>query len=105
MGTRGVKVKELKEKFDPIVIQRDGNRCFVCGLMANDVHEIISKSQFSTSELENCITPRNMVSLCRGHHVMVQGNKQASANLLRALAEMYKYDYTDYPFSWYVAEE
>ena len=105
MGIRGEKVQELKERFDPVVIQRDGNRCFVCGLTANDVHEIISKSQFSTSELENCITPKNMVSLCRGHHAMSQGNKQASANLLRALAKAYGYEYDDYPFSWYTNEE
>jgi len=105
MGKRGELVKELKEKFDPIVIQRDGNRCLICGSRANDVHEIISKSQFSTSELENCITPKNMVSLCRMHHSISQGDKHASANLLRALAKKYKYDYADYPFSWYVTEE
>jgi 5-methylcytosine-specific restriction endonuclease McrA len=105
MGIRGERVRELKEKFDPAVIQRDGNRCFVCGFRANDVHEIVSKSQFSTAELEHCITPKNMVSLCREHHIMVQGNKQASASLLRALEKMYNYEYTDYPFSWYISEE
>jgi len=105
MGIRGERVKELKERFDPVVIQRDGSRCFICGERANDVHEIISKSQFSTSELENCITPKNMVSLCRMHHSISQGNKRASANLLRALAKKYNYDYTEYPFSWFVLEE
>ena len=105
MGIRGERVRELKEKFDPVVIQRDDNRCFICGSRANDVHEIISKSQFSTSELEKCITPQNMVSLCRMHHSISQGNKQASANLLRALAERYGYEYTEYPFSWYITEE
>ena len=102
MGKRGDTVKALKEQYDPIVRMRDGNRCFICNLRADDVHEIISKSQFATSELSQCITPKNMVCLCRGHHSMVQGNETASVNLLQSLHEMYGYDYSDYPFSWYV---
>ena len=105
MGTRGYKVRMLKALCDPTVLARDGYKCFICGLSADDVHEIISKSQFATHELESCITTKNMVSLCRGHHTMVQGNKKASANLLRSLKEMYRYDYNEEPFKWYTEEE
>ena len=105
MGTRGDKVKALKECYDPTVLARDGYKCFICGLSADDVHEIISKSQFATHELESCITTKNMVSLCRGHHALVQGNRKASANLLRSLRDMYGYKYTKDPFKWYTEEE
>jgi len=105
MGERGYKVKMLKGLCDPIVLERDGYRCFICGLKADDVHEIISKSQFATNELEDCITPKNMISLCRGHHTAVQGNRQASANLLRSLRDAYGYNYDKDPFKWYIEEE
>ncbi len=99
MGMRGNKVKTLKSRYDPIVYTRDRGRCFV------DVHEIISKSQFSTRELERCIAVKNMVALCRKHHAIVQGNKQASAKLLRSLRDIYGYEYTADPFKWYIEEE
>jgi 5-methylcytosine-specific restriction endonuclease McrA len=105
MGTRGDKVKSLKKHFDMVVRTRDNNRCFLCPRYASDVHEIISKSQFSTNELQNCIIPKNMVCLCREHHDKVQGNKAASANLLRSLRDIYEYEYTEEPFKWYVEEE
>lgn len=105
MGTRRDKVQTLKEHFDIVVGARDKNKCFICGLRADDVHEIISKSQFITSELEKCITPKNMVCVCRKHHAMIQGDKKASADLLRSLREMYGYDYSEQPFKWYVEEE
>ncbi len=105
MGIRGDKVKKLKELFNPVVIMRDGGKCFICGARGDDVHEIISKSQFSTNELENCILPQNMVLLCQEHHTEVQGNKQASANLLRSLAKIYEYKYTEDPYRWYAEEE
>ena len=105
MGKRGRLVELWKELYNPLVLWRDGYRCVLCDEKAVDVHEIISKSQFATHELGQCITPKNMVSLCRKHHAEVQGNKKASANLLRLLRDRYGYEYKEQPFKWYIEEE
>jgi len=105
MGIRGEKVKALKSVFDPVVVLRDRGMCVLCNEPYWDVHEIISRSQFSTPELERCILPQNMVCLCRTHHTEAQGNLLMSGKLLRMLADEYEYNYDKYPYNWYIQME
>jgi len=105
MGNRGNIVRELKTKYDPIIIEREHGRCFVCGAVGRDVHEILSKSHFATGGLEQCISPMNMVLLCRKHHDIVQGIAGWIGYLFRGMHSRYGYDYTHTEFYWYYTSE
>jgi hypothetical protein len=101
MGNRRNIVNELKCRYDPVVLARDGRACVLCGsVVIVDVHEILSKSQFGTPELEVCIQPKNMVALCRYHHNLVQGSPGWSGYLLRKLEALHGYSYDEEPFRW-----
>lgn len=105
MGTRGNIVRNLKERHDPDIIEREQELCFVCGARGRDVHEIMSKSHFATKSLQQCIQPMNMVLLCRQHHNIVQGMAGWMGHLFRELHLRYGYDYAHTEFDWYYTNE
>ena len=105
MGNRGDIVKRLKLEYDPVVIERERGMCFVCGAKGRDVHEVLSKSHFATNGLEQCISPMNMVLLCRKHHNVVQGIAGWMGHLFREMHSTYGYDYTHTEFYWYFINE
>jgi len=105
MGHRRDVTIELKTKYDPIIRARENGRCYLCNAPGRDVHEILSRGRFSTYELDVCISPRNMVLLCRKHHEMCQGVNDWMARLFRALKWEHGYDYHGSPFQWYYEQE
>ena len=105
MGHRRDVTAELKMKYDPIIIAREHGKCYLCGAPGRDVHEILSRGRFATHELDVCISPRNMILLCRRHHEMCQGMNDWMGHLFRALEFEYGYDYHGDPFQWYYEQE
>jgi 5-methylcytosine-specific restriction endonuclease McrA len=84
----------------PLVAERDGGLCVLCGKQASAVHEIIPRSAFGNKTKASCYTMRNMCCLCTECHEQV-ANPEGRSKLLRLMAKLNWYDYSDEPWSRY----
>jgi 5-methylcytosine-specific restriction endonuclease McrA len=102
MGKRRKKIIQLDGQTRAKVIRRDKGRCVICGRVAHDIHEIVSRSKFGTRTMNICFSERNRVCLCRKHHMWVQGNPARTAQLLKTMQKKYGYTYPEAVFRRYL---
>jgi len=86
------------------VYQRDGGRCVVCGGNFHDIHEIVSRSHWASTEhdMALCFALKNRVCICRYHHGEYQGIAEKIGELLRLLQRRHGYDYSEREFANYL---
>jgi 5-methylcytosine-specific restriction endonuclease McrA len=108
MGIR----KRLIEEFDTpesrrATIARDRGRCVWCQNVASDIHEVVSRSAWASTErdMELCFALKNRVCLCRIHHKVLQGLPEYKRQLLALLRERHGYDYSEREFAAYLEDE
>lgn len=89
------------------VVMRDNGKCVKCGKPYADVHEILSRSMWATtdSDMALCFSVKNRVCLCREHHAYYQGNPYRIRDLLLLLKLKFNYDYTECEFQRYLEVE
>lgn len=92
---------EERKKLNRRVIRRDKRLCILTGKPAVDVAHIIPRSH---GRKNSAITwqEKNMCCLCRDEHIETRSQR---IRLLKRMKELYKYDYSDPPFSEYDLEE
>jgi len=79
--------KRVRKKLYPVVVERDGGCCVVCGAQGNSVHEIVPRSQTS-----NPYTEENMAVLCAQCHAWAH-TKRARVILQSIMASKHGYDF------------
>lgn len=79
------------EKIRESIRSRDGNKCQICGIPANQVHHIVP-ARISDSVWKN--TSRNLITLCHRHHFMSDWNLRKSIPRLRGILRLkFEYNY------------
>jgi len=103
--------KDLIDKYDTpqrrqAIIMRDGGRCVMGTELAQDIHEIIGRSAWASTDrdIELCFSPKNSVCLCRKHHDYLQGLPQYKRILLTMLRDKYGYEYSEREFVQYLED-
>lgn len=91
----------LRKEIAKEVIRRDRGVCLVCKKSGNDVHEILPRSAFGRSRMDQCLSMENSVLLCRSCHSGAHTRRQRSF-LLGLLEETYGYTYESEPFIRYI---
>ena len=79
------------------VIRRDRGVCQSCGMLGNEVHEIIPRSH----KFKLLFDVRNRVVVCRWCHERAH-TRSARIFLLKKLKSLYDYDYSMKPFTEYI---
>lgn len=107
MGIR----RDLINKYDTPqrrqdIITRDGGRCVMCTAQAQDIHEIVSRSAWASTDrdISLCFSLKNGVCLCRRDHDYLQGLPQYKRMLLEMLREKYGYEYAEREFAQYLED-
>ena len=84
------------------VIDRDGGMCIECGRQASAVHEVLARSHFGRKGRATLFDMRNRCCLCSACHTPMAHTRPGRTRLLRRMAALYHYDYSDLPFSGYL---
>ena len=85
------------------ILRREKYKCFLCGKGGVEVHEILPRSRFGRSQVDELFSMKNRVALCRAHHAEVHTRKYRIL-LIGQLYAKYRYDYSESPFRFYLEE-
>jgi len=102
MGIRQEKIRKYDNQTRLAVIARDKEKCVVCGRKGHDVHEIVSRSHFGSTNMDLCFAMKNRVVLCRDHHNQAQGQSKWIKKLLAMLKDKWGYTYEERIFQRYL---
>lgn len=64
-----------------VVLQRDLNRCYICGEQATDPHHRVVQGMGGRKHDEYRHAPEKLVSFCRPHHRRVHNMRSLAADL------------------------
>lgn len=64
-----------------VALQRDFNRCIICGHLATEVHHRVVQGMGGRSNDPDRHTPEKLVSMCSGHHTYVHLQRELAHDL------------------------
>ncbi len=90
-----------RKKVRELVMERDGEKCFDCGIATTEQHHILPRSSAGRKAKHLIWRVENMIVLCgRCHRDHDAHNPVTRARHLRKLVELYGYVYEDQRWRW-----
>lgn len=84
---------DFNDKFKESIRERDNNCCVICNKMQEELGEKLSVHHIDYDKTNSF--PQNCVSLCRGHHIITNNNRESwKAFFQKLLSKRYNYEYT-----------